>query len=348
MERTAHEETSALFRMRGGEHRDAQPAGAVNIWEKTKNIYTDILPGTRLHLSFILLTTVAQIVGLPAPLLFSLPVSFSPSHLLQIWRPFTSVSYLGVPSMSMANNLYFLLKFGQALEASTGSATHIWFLLTQTAMLSVLGKMNISQPCLSAPHLLFLFSGLLLGIPFQAKALVASVVYSWSRVNPLQPLNFQFGVKINAWHLPFCLALIDCLSVREGSCVVIWLFSRWCVPLALDSCNTDIALHSQKQSAAAAWPHVLGILTSHLFHFSRNIAPSLPTPSQSSFPSLLVRLFGTPHWLKKLLGNSSSQPASNVIDFRQSKVDSESGSHRDIKFRSKKPGHILGSSSPSK
>lgn len=140
----ACEETSALFRVRGGDNRDGQPGAVINIWEKAKNTYTDILPGTRLHLSLILITTAAHLIGLPAPLLFSLPVSLSPSHLLQLWRPFTAVSYLGVPSMSMANNLYFLLKFGQALEASTGSATHVWFLLTQTAMLTALGRLGAS------------------------------------------------------------------------------------------------------------------------------------------------------------------------------------------------------------
>jgi hypothetical protein len=62
---------------------------------------------------------------------------------------------------------------------------------------------------------LLFVAGILLGFPFQGRALVAAVVYAWSRLSPLQPMNFQFGVQINAWHLPFCLAAIDCLSVRN-------------------------------------------------------------------------------------------------------------------------------------
>jgi hypothetical protein len=85
----------------------------------------------------IMFTTLVHLLGLPAPALFSLDVS---KILPQLWRPLTAVSYFGAPSMSMANNLYFLLKFGQALERISGSATHMWFLMMQTALLSGLGE----------------------------------------------------------------------------------------------------------------------------------------------------------------------------------------------------------------
>lgn len=46
-------------------------------------------------------------------------------------------------SMMLANNIYFMLKFGQILERETGSATHLWFLITQTIILSLFGKYDI-------------------------------------------------------------------------------------------------------------------------------------------------------------------------------------------------------------
>jgi hypothetical protein len=52
------------------------------------------------------------ITGLPAPELLSL----DRSKLYEIWRPITSIAYFGKPSMSMANNLYFLVKYGGGLE----------------------------------------------------------------------------------------------------------------------------------------------------------------------------------------------------------------------------------------
>ena len=77
---------------------------------------TQVKPTTRVYLLVTLFCTVVHLAGLPAPVLFSLDAS----KWYEIWRPVTSVAYLGAPSMSMANSLYFLLRYGQTLEETNG------------------------------------------------------------------------------------------------------------------------------------------------------------------------------------------------------------------------------------
>ena len=130
--------TSLLLPVRGG-LIEPKPPQQVSSWSKTQAAFLDILPASRLHFSLILFATLVHLAGLPAPALFSLDFSKIFTQ-LQLWRPLTAVAYLGPPSMSWANHLYFLLKFGQALEQSTGTATHMWFLLVQATLLSALGR----------------------------------------------------------------------------------------------------------------------------------------------------------------------------------------------------------------
>jgi hypothetical protein len=103
-------------------------------------------------------------VGLPAPALFGL----DGARVIELWRPLTSVAYLGGPSMSMANNLYFLVRYGQSLETLNGTGAHSWFLFVQTMLLGILG--------------------LILGFPFQAQAMIAATVYASSHLNPMEKM----------------------------------------------------------------------------------------------------------------------------------------------------------------
>jgi hypothetical protein len=136
------ETAEEVLRLRGGEavapgHTQLAPS----LGDKARSAFLDVLPASRLHLSLILFTTAVHLLGLPAPAWFALDVS---KIVPQVWRLLTAVTYLGPPSMSSAHSLYLLLKLGQDLERSTGSATHMWFLLTQTVMLSVLGAFTRS------------------------------------------------------------------------------------------------------------------------------------------------------------------------------------------------------------
>jgi hypothetical protein len=155
-----------------------------------KEALSQVAPATRAYLLVCAFCTIIHCVGLPAPELFNL----EKSKLHELWRPITSVSYFGPPSMSMANNMYFLIRYGQTLETTNGTGAHAWFLFVQTIILTALGY--------------------LLGFPFQAQAMIAATLYASSHLNPMETMPFQFGFMITSWQLPFCMMAIDCLSVR--------------------------------------------------------------------------------------------------------------------------------------
>lgn len=132
--------------------------------ESIKYHLNTIKPATRFYLLLSLFCTVIHLVGLPAPALFSLNVN----QLYQVWRPFTAVSYFGAPSLSAANSMYFLIRYGQQLETINGTGEHTWFLLVQTLILSLFG--------------------LLLKFPFLAQAMIAATVYVSCRLNPFEKM----------------------------------------------------------------------------------------------------------------------------------------------------------------
>ena len=70
-----------------------------------KEIIASVKPATRCYLFVILFCTIVHVLGLPAPALFNI----DKSRIYELWRPITAMAYLGGPSMSMANNLYFLI-----------------------------------------------------------------------------------------------------------------------------------------------------------------------------------------------------------------------------------------------
>jgi hypothetical protein len=123
-----------------------------------------VQPATRYYLYLVGACTLLHISGLPVAELFAL----DRGRLLDPWRPFTSVAFFGAPSMAMANSIYFLIRYGQELERVHGFTHHAWFLLVQTASLSLMGW--------------------LLQFPYQAKALVASVVYNSCLVDPYEKM----------------------------------------------------------------------------------------------------------------------------------------------------------------
>lgn len=209
-----------------------QKKGPLNSIKETLN---KVKPATRVYLLLSLFCTLVHLSGLPAPEYFAL----DKFKLWQIWRFFTSVAYLGAPSMSMANSLYFLVNFGQSLETQNGTGAHAWFLLVQVAILNLLG--------------------LLLGFPLLAQSMIAATVYVSSHVNPMERIPFQFGFIITSWQLPFCMMLIDILS---------------------------------QQNISAAWPHILGILSGHFFHFFTKVWPELGGREMLKTPEFIFKMLG--------------------------------------------------------
>lgn len=77
--------------------------------------------------------------------------------------------------MSMATSLYFLVRYGQGLENENGTGAHVWFLLVQAVILTILG--------------------LLLRFPFQAHAMISATVYTSSHLYPMEKLYVIIFLK---------------------------------------------------------------------------------------------------------------------------------------------------------
>ena len=118
----------------------------------------------------------------------------------------------------------------------------------------------------------------------------------------------QFGIVITAWQLPFCMMIIDCLSVRPALALPLRYLT---IPIIY---VPDVL---QQQSIGAAWPHVLGIFSGHLYQFLTQVWPALGGRAY----------FAPPQWVLDRLGGP---PASNVagMDFRKPKQQGSSSLNR--------------------
>lgn len=149
---------------RGGEVKQIKGKKAVGLGEKARNLLAGVQPVTKVYLFLTVFCALVHMLGLPAPVLFGL----DHTKLLELWRPITSMSYLGPPSMSMANSVFFLVRFGQAIETDSGSGAYAWFLMVQTVILSILGWT--------------------FGFPFIAQSMIAAIIHVCSRISPLDPM----------------------------------------------------------------------------------------------------------------------------------------------------------------
>lgn len=127
-------------------------------------VLSEVKPITRYHMLLSVTLSCLQLLGLPASQMFALNMN----KLYEIWRPLTSIAYLGPPSMAMANNIYFLSKYGQYLEDLNGTITYSWFIIIQTVILTS-------------------FS-LLLGFPYSSQSIISAIVYANSRIEPNEKL----------------------------------------------------------------------------------------------------------------------------------------------------------------
>lgn len=101
--------------------------------------------------------------------------------------------------------------------------------------------------------LLTLFSALL-GIPFFTQSVITGMLHVLSRAMPHQKVKWLV-ITVPYWTLPYGLMLSECL---------------------------------QAQSAAAAMPHILGILVGHFYHFNRFIWPKTGGEDWLRAPDFLV------------------------------------------------------------
>lgn len=195
--------SSKLVALRAGKQTKSQSLisnlknQAANLAVAAKVQYNDMLPVSKTYISIAILCTLAGVLGLPAPALFSLDIS----RFYEIWRPITSVCYFGSPSISMLNSLYFLLRYGQILENMNGSAQYAWFLAVQIAVLVMLGYS--------------------LSFPFLSHSMITAIIYINSRINPMEQMMFQFGLLIKSWQLPYVMMAFDCLIVSFLLCCAV-------------------------------------------------------------------------------------------------------------------------------
>ena len=188
--KSINDNNNLILKIRGGDVIKGKKTKSA--LKSIKEMIASVKPATRFYLFIILFCTIIHVLGLPAPALFNI----DKSRIIEIWRPITAMAYLGGPSMSMANNLYFLITYGQRLESENGTGEHAWFLIVQTILLTI-------------------FGGLILGFPFHGQAMVAAAVYVSSHIHPMEKMPFQFGFVITSWQLPFAMMVVDMLAQQN-------------------------------------------------------------------------------------------------------------------------------------
>ena len=183
----------------------------------------DLPPCLRAHVVGVAATTAIALSGVVDPntaLALDTPRTIGK---LQLWRPITSACFLGPPSMGSATSLYLLVKYGRELETAVGTTPFAKFLILQTVMLALFGGA--------------------LGVPFVGNALITAVIYACSRLEPFGNIQFQFGITLKYWMLPFGLMAVEMLQ--------------------------------QQGSVAAVVPHILGVLCAHFHHFFAVVWPRI-------------------------------------------------------------------------
>ena len=135
-----------------------------NIFQNLQESVAGIEPISRLYLFLCLFTTTVHALGLPAPELFSLK-GLGP---LTLYKPITAAAYLGGFSLSFANNVYFIVRYGQTIEKEAGSTQFLYFLGIQCILLTALS--------------------LVLGFPFTASSMIAAIIYVCSRIHAMEPM----------------------------------------------------------------------------------------------------------------------------------------------------------------
>ncbi|CAM9888058.1 unnamed protein product [Chrysoparadoxa australica] len=166
-------------------------------------------------------------------------------------------------------------------------ATNIYFLL-------LYGKF-FEQTHGTAQAMIFMFTTFtvlnvlasLLQWPFASTSAISSVVYVSSRINAMDSIPWQFGLTIQSWLLPFGLMAVDTL---------------------------------QSQQLASAFPHILGIVAGHFYHFFTAIYPKMGGRDW----------LRAPDWMKRRLDGEDSP------NFMEAPEEDERPAGRRVSSKSKK------------
>ncbi|CAM9757861.1 unnamed protein product [Pylaiella littoralis] len=166
------------------EDEDDEADGGPKVSSFVTGTFKNMPPATRIYILMLIgITAVDVSVGkvIDSANTFSLDWERTVKG-LELWRPFTSLLYLGPISMTWLSEVYFMTQHGTRLELVSGTAQQVIFLLFVGSLL--------------------LLVGLLLGMPFVATSMIVAHTYVSSRMDPMMLMQFQF-VKISMWTVPF-------------------------------------------------------------------------------------------------------------------------------------------------
>lgn len=154
--------------------------------------YRQILPLTRIYITLVAIATLLGMVlgeELTQGLLALDPVRVI--YGLELWRPFTSATFFGPPSIGWLMSAYYLFEYGSSLERAYGTAQHLVFLMVQIVLLSILSS--------------------LLGQPFFAPSMITAMLHVLSRAMPNQQVKWII-FTVPYWALPYGLMASDVLQ----------------------------------------------------------------------------------------------------------------------------------------
>ena len=221
---------------------------------------------------------------------------------LQLWRPFTAASYLGALSVGSVSSIVMLVTHGQELERLKGSANFAMFVAIQIAVLTALGCAlgfpQTSQSLITATIYCCSRQNAFASIQWQFGLTLKSVpsLRAFARGGVVRFRAWWSGTRgryatVGALATPpatvgRCCArvracVINCVwcltrSVHQGlvtssvsrtaappvARLITWVGRYWMLPFGL--MGFDVL---QGQQMAAAFPHLLGILSGHFYHF---------------------------------------------------------------------------------
>ncbi|GAA5849099.1 hypothetical protein JCM8547_006444 [Rhodosporidiobolus lusitaniae] len=158
----------------------------------------DIPPITKAYLLGAVGTSVAVQCGfvMPLQLYFTWRSAIENG---QVWRLATCFLYWGPLSLDFFFHLFFFMRYSKMLEESTFAgrrADYVWLLLVSCTLLLVLSPLSPS--------------------PFLSSPLSFTLVYLWSRLNPLVRLSLFGIITITAPYLPYALCLFSWALASGG------------------------------------------------------------------------------------------------------------------------------------
>lgn len=154
--------------------------------------YKQILPLTRIYITLVgIATLLGMVLGeeMTQGLLALDPVRVI--YGLELWRPLTSATFFGPPSIGWLMSAYYLFEYGSSLERAYGTAQHLVFLMAQIVILSIFSS--------------------LLGQPFFAPSMITAMLHVLSRAMPNQQVKWII-FTVPYWALPYGLMASDILQ----------------------------------------------------------------------------------------------------------------------------------------